>query len=524
MPSRTHNSLRNTGVAIAAQVLSYLLSFVTRTVFIYSLGSAYLGVNGLFTGILTLLSFTELGFGTAISYALYKPLAEGDRRQISALMSFFAKVYRIIGLTITTVGLLLIPALPFLINSSAEIPADMPPLWVVYVLYLFNSASSYFFNYKRTLVVASQNGYIDSINQLVFTILRNLLQIVILITFSSFIGYLIVQVICTIAGNISISLKADKLFPYLRSIRGERVEKETLHELKKNVLAMSFHKLGSAAVSGTDSIIISAFVGLSAAGAFSNYQLLIQTANTLFNQAFSPVTASVGNYSACHDDESLYDFFKKLLFVNGALAIVISACLAVLVNPFIDVFWGEEYVLENAVVFILAINFYLTRMRLASEMIIDTNGLFWPIKWKSLVEALLNLAVSLLLAGYFSLGILGVVIGTIVSNVCTNVWWEPYVVYRDAFRKPLRLYFLEWGKYALAFAASWIASAAVCSFFPMSFIGLIGMFFVTVFFSIAVIVVFFGRSDEFSYALGLVKRAVDQMRAGKFKESEEGRE
>ena len=511
MSSRTHNSLRNTGVAIAAQVFSYLLSFVTRSVFIYALGSVYLGVNGLFTGILTLLSFSELGFGTAISYALYKPLAEDNKRQVSALMVFFAKAYRIIGLTVAAVGLLLVPALPFLINSSTEMPADMPPLWVVYVLYLFNSASSYFFNYKRTLVIASQNGYIDSINQLEFTILRNLLQIASLTVFSSFIGYLAVQIVCTVAGNISISRKADRLFPYLKSMKEEKVDKGVLHELKKNVLAMSFHKLGSAAVSGTDSIIISMFVGLSAAGAFSNYQLLIQTANTLFNQIFSPVTASVGNFSACHDDESLHAFFKKLLFINGVLAIVIGTCMAVLVDPFIEVFWGAEFVLKKPVVLVLVINFYLTRMRLASEIIIDTSGLFWPIKWKSLVEAGINLAVSLLLAGFFNLGVLGVVIGTIASNVCTNVWWEPYVVYRDAFHKPLSLYFLDWGKYACAFAISWLVSAAVCDLLPRSMFGLICMSLITILVSTLVIVALFCRSPEFEYATSLVKKGVSNV-------------
>lgn len=166
--SRMENSIKNSTFALLSQGIMMVLSFVTRTIFIKYLGISYLGINGLFTNILAVLSFSELGFGTAIVYALYKPLAENDYKRISGLMNFYAKVYRCVGIFILFAGLCLLPNLDFFINDMSEVSANLSPLWVIYILYLLNSSVSYFFNYKRSLVIASQNGYIDSLNQLMF--------------------------------------------------------------------------------------------------------------------------------------------------------------------------------------------------------------------------------------------------------------------------------------------------------------------------------------------------------------------
>ena len=257
MKSRIDNSIRNTTFAIIGQIGTIVLSFLTRTIFIACLGASYLGINGLFTNILSVLSFAELGFGTAIVYALYKPLAENNQKEVAAYMNFYALVYRFVGIFIFVGGLALVPFLSYFIGDTSEIPSDIPPLWVIYILYLLNSSASYFFNYKRSLITASQNGHIDSLNTLIFTFIRNIFQIVGLIVWRSFVFYLVVQIICTLLGNIAISLRANRLFPYLSKYKKEQLDSDSLHLIIRNVIAMACHKLGSVIVSGTDNIIIS---------------------------------------------------------------------------------------------------------------------------------------------------------------------------------------------------------------------------------------------------------------------------
>ena len=509
---RTKKSLRNSRSALAVQGITVLLNFAIRTVFIKTLSVAYLGLNGLFTNILSVLSFAELGFGTAIIYAMYKPIAENDEKKISAYMNFFRLVYRVVGTLILIVGLSLIPYLDFFISDSAEIPTDAPSLAIVYVLYLVNSAASYFFNYKRSLVVATQNGYIDSRNQLEFNLLKCGIQFLVLAIFKSYLGYLVIQILCTLLGNVAISIKADKLFPYLKKYKSEKLSADEKISLAKNVVAMSFHKLGSVIVSGVDNILISKFVGIVAMGCYSNYTLLTATIKTIFVQIMTPITASVGNFIAEKSKDESYHFFHKLLFVNAYGAVFCSSCLMGLSNPFIELFWGKQYIFSNSIVLLLLSNFYIDRMRQASQIYIDTNGLFWPIKWKSFVEAIVNLVASLFLLVVCDMGITGIIIGTLISNFTTNFWWEPYAVYKYSFNRSLIDYFIRYIKYTVALIISAFGSMLIIAFIPNG----IGMFILKCAIAgiIPNIVMFlmFSKSSEYQYFVDMLKKLLKKVR------------
>lgn len=511
MGSRIDNSIRNTTFALIGQISTILLSFITRTVFINCLGAGYLGINGLFTNILSVLSFAELGFGTAIIYALYKPLAEKNEKQVAALMHFYASIYRAIGIFIFFAGICLIPYLEFFIGDISEIPSDLPPLSVVYILYLLNSAVSYFFNYKRSLVTASQNGHIDSINTLAVNVVRNILQIIILLLWNAFIPYLLIQILCTLAGNILILFKADKIFPYLKKYKNARLKKNEVHSIIKNVLAMACHKLGSVIVSGTDNILISKFVGVIATGYYSNYTLLTSTVRTFYIQIFTPITASVGNFVAEKDRNESYDFFNKLFFVNAYIAVFCTSCLTTLINPFISLLWGEEYIFDFLTVSFIMLNFYLTCMRQSACIYIDTNGLFWQVKWKSVFEALINLVASVILAGYFQMGILGVVIGTTISTLLTNFWWEPFVVYKYAFDKKISDYFIRYAGFFVSCIISILLCFFIESFLPNGIIGFLIMCVVSVVIPNFIIAIFYARSIEYKYVKSIASNLISKI-------------
>lgn len=510
--NRTEKSLRNSGYALIVQGVTVLLNFAIRTVFIKTLSVAYLGLNGLFTNILNVLSFAELGFGTAIIYAMYKPIAVNDNKKISAYMNFFKNVYKIVGLLILGVGLALLPNLEFFISDTAEIPNQAPPLSLIYILYLVNSSVSYFFNYKRSLVVATQNGYVDSRNQLEFNLIKCGLQFLILVIFKSYIGYLVIQIVCTLVGNVFMSIKADKLFPYLKENYNERLTHEEKIGLAKNVLAMSFHKLGSVVVSGVDNILVSKFAGIVAMGCYSNYTLLTATIKTVFVQILTPVTASVGNYVAEKTKEESYQFFHKLFFINAYGAIFCSSCLMALSNPFIELFWGKQYLFSNSIVFLLIFNFYIDRMRQASQIYIDTNGLFWPIKWKSLVEALVNLVVSLSLLVIFDLGVSGIIVGTLISNFTTNFWWEPYAVYKYSFNKRMTDYFIRHAKYTATLLLSVFLSTSLINLIPNGLVMFIVKCIIAVLVPNILMVLLFSRTDEFCYFRGIIKGVINKVR------------
>lgn len=510
MKSRIDNSIRNTTFAMIGQIGTIVLSFLTRTIFIACLGASYLGINGLFTNILSLLSFAELGFGTAIVYALYKPLAENNQKEVAAYMNFYAHIYRLVGIFIFIGGLVLVPFLSYFIDDTSEIPSDIPPLWVIYILYLLNSSASYFFNYKRSLITASQNGHLDSLNTLIFTFIRNIFQIIGLIVWRSFVFYLLVQILCTLLGNIAISVKANQLFPYLNQYKNERLDSNSLHLIIKNVIAMACHKLGSVIVSGTDNILISKFVGIVATGYYSNYTLITSTVRTFYLQLFSPITASVGNFIAEKGQKDRYCFFKKMFFVNAYIAIFCTACLTTLINPFITLLWGKQYVFSAEIVGFIMLNFYITCMRQTTCIFIDTNGLFWQVKWKSVLEALINLIASFFFAHYLDLGILGVIIGTTISTITTNFWWEPYVVFKDALEIPLRNYFKLYVKYTFVVIISVIAIDMFGLWLPITVNAFVVRCSIAVIMPNFLVFILFRNTPEYEYCITIIKHFIDK--------------
>ena len=304
--SRTQKSLKNTFFALFSQLLAVFLGFLCRTVFIYTLGNSYLGISSLFSNVLSLLSITELGFSTAIIYTMYKPIANNDQKKIAALMNLYAQVYRVMGIIILVVGIILIPFLNLFISDISQMPTDLPPIWIIYLMYLINTLLTYFYGYKRSIIIATQNGYINSTNTLVFVVLRNILQIFILLCGGAFVFYLLIQLLTTFLENIRISLIADKMYPYLKTYNKEKVSQEDLSKIKKNIVAMASYRLGFGLINGTDNLIITKVSGFLVTGLYSNYMLLNSTVQELYRQIITPMTSAVGNLIATSDKSNSY--------------------------------------------------------------------------------------------------------------------------------------------------------------------------------------------------------------------------
>ncbi len=437
--SRTHNSVKNMLVSVIGQILVLITHFVGRTVFIQILGVEYLGVNGVFTNVLSMLSLAELGVGTAITYALYKPLAENNDEKVHTIMSLFKKIYIFIGIIIGIVGLCLIPFLDMLVQRTANID----DLSLIYILFLANTVSTYFFSYNQSLLIADQKIYLVKIYSNFINIILTIIQIVILIYTSSYILYLVATIISTFITNIVIRDKCLKRFTFLKSKeKPQPLSKEEKTDLKKNIVAMSAHKVGGVVVFGTSNIIIAGFLSVALVGIYSNYMLVITTLTTLIALIYTSVSASVGNLGVVSTVDKNKEVFNNIYFFSTTMAGYSSVCLIVLFNPFIEIWIGKEFLLEAPVVIAIVVSFYTRTARSAVSITKDAFGLFWKDRYKPLFEAVFNLIISIILVNY--LGITGVILGSIISFMLTTFWVEPYVLYKYSLGKGLQEYFTKY--------------------------------------------------------------------------------
>lgn len=315
--SRTEYSVLNIITGLGGYALNTVLGLVCRMVFTRTLSAEYLGVSGLFTNILSMLSLAELGIGSAIVYALYKPLAVDDKEKVASLVKFYGQCYRVIGVAVAVIGVALMPFLHLLIDE----PNIQENIYLLYGLYLFNAASTYFFSYRASLLMAAQQNYIVTGVNYIITVAQSVLQIIWLFATHHYIGYLIIQCVGAFVYNIVVSYIARKEYPYIAEKNIKPLDKDEKGVLARNIRALVIWKLCGLLVNSTDNIIITFFNGLATVGLASNYTLLSGTLNSLLNQLFNGITASVGNLNAVESKEKrLQCSISLTLQISGSLA------------------------------------------------------------------------------------------------------------------------------------------------------------------------------------------------------------
>ena len=456
--SRTRNSVRNLSYAIVGQAVVFVISFIARIFFIKILGREYLGLNGLFTNILTILSLAELGVGEAITFSLYKPLADNDIKKCTMLMQVYKKVYTVIGSAILVIGISLTPFLPLIIKNMP----DIPYIELIYILFVINTAVSYFFSYKRNLIIADQKRYIATFYRYLAHAVFTFLEIVYLIIFKNYIGYLLIMIAATLADNIMVSRKADKMYKFLKTEKQIPLDPESKDKIIKNTKAMMMHKVGGVVVNSTDNILLSMFVSLDSVGLYSNYFFITNAINSVTTHVFNSVTASVGNLFATSDNKKAYQVFRDVYFLDYFMYSFIAVSLLCLFNPFIELWIGKDYLFSFDIVCIIVINFYIAGMRKAVLTFREASGLFYKDRWKAVFEAIINLGTSIVLAIY--LGTFGVFLGTFISSVTVCVWVEPLVLYKYGFKVKLIEYFKLYFMYAIITIGCCALTYYLCSF------------------------------------------------------------
>lgn len=532
--SRTKKSIRNIWVGFVGLALSLVVQFISRTVFIRTLGAEYNGVNGLFTNILNILSLAELGFAFSVAYILYKPLKECDERTISAIMNFFAKVYRIIAVVVLAAGLAVIPFLQYLIAEDvSELAFNLNQLRIYFAFYLANTVSSYLLAYKRTIITADQNSYIVSLVDNFGTIALYVVQTVLLLIFKNYYAYLVTMVAKTVLSNVIITIIADKKYPYLRKYRKLRIEKSLRSDIIKNVEASFCHRVGTVIIFGTTTVIISAFVSLIDAGKYSNYMLIVSGVNTFINLIFNSVTASVGNLCVGRDDYAKYAVYKRINYLANFLAVFAFTCYLCLFNPFMEIWVGENLTLDSGatvpsvfplvVVAAISAESLFSILRKPVNTFKDAQGLFKRDWYKPILEAAAGIGLAIGLS--YVWGTFGVITGYMLATVVIAIPIEKAVLFRHGMegysiksrmvRGRLKttivnrwliadvFYFIGTVIFAVAVGA---ASYIVCSYMPSGIGGFVLKALFSIIFSAGVFVLATFRTDEFRYYLSLVKR------------------
>lgn len=502
---RIKNSVRNITNGVIGLILTYIFTFAVRTLFIKKLGVEYLGLNGLFTNVISILSVAELGVGLTITFSLYKPLAEKNEKKTKALMDIFGKVYVFISLVVLAIGILLLPFLPYLMKEQTNIQN----VYLIYLLFLLNSVLSYFFSYRYSIIGADQKGYIVIKSNIIFSFILSLLQILVLFLWQSFIIYLIINILINLIQNIYLSKKAIKLYPYLKMKGNYKIDKADADDLFKKIRAMMFQKIGSVSLYATDNIIISTFIGVYWVGIYSNYVMIIVVVTNLVGQIYSQLTSSVGNLVELESKEKSYEIFLNLLFFTFWLAGFCSICLLGLINNFIYLWIGKQYLLDFAITFVIVLNFMLLQHRNVSTIFTNSMGLFWHTRYVMFITAILNLLISIILIN--RVGLIGTLIGTAIAHIVTNFWFEPFVVLKYGFNKRLSNYFKRYSIYTLILFAVGTFTIFLCSFVKEnSIVTLIIRLLICIIIPNVLFYIIYRHTKEFNYFKDIAKNIINK--------------
>lgn len=497
---RIKNSINNIITGMLGQLIITITGFITRTVFINELGATYLGVSGLFTNILTVLSFAELGIGQAIIFSLYKPIANNDENKISSLMKLYSKVYRYLFGIVLILGLLLLPFLPFIINDIESIPN----IRVIYVMYVANSAFSYLFSYRGTFLTACQKNYMVNIISFSSNMLMTITQIISLVVFKNYFVYLGIQITFGVLQNAVTYFYAGKIFPFLKKKDVEPLEEKEKKKIKENVSALILYKIGTLSLNSTDNIIISTFVGVKMVGVYSNYLLLQTSITGILSTIFNNLTASIGNMNAKESNDKKYFMFRVINLATFWFYAVCSICLFVCMTPFIKIWIGTEYVLPMSVTLIIAINTYIAGMLFAPFNYRQTMGIFTEGKMRPIISAIINIVVSIVFAKVW--GLAGVLWGTAIARLTTNVWFDPYLVFKRGMDRSPISYYIDYIVKAMIFFVIGGICLGISSFIPdENILQLLFKAIVTFGISnIAILGIYF-RTNEFKYLFNVAK-------------------
>lgn len=507
---RIQQARKNIIFGFVSNFVIILMNFLQRDIFIRMLGRTLLGVNGIYTDVLSVLSLTEMGIGTALNYSLYKPVAQGNREKIKSYMQFYKRAYLTIAGIITVLGIAISPFLKYILKNPGSL--TIQELTLYYYIFLFNTVISYFVTYKYSLVNAEQKNYIQTNIATVTKIIVTLVQIVVLVFTKNFLFYLLAQSLVELLQKIFVSVYLGRMYPYLKDKNVRKLSKDETQVVVTKTKALVCHKVGDVARLQTDKIIISSFVNVDTSAVVDNYVYIITYVGNFVNIIFDSVISGFGNLVATESKERQYRLFKVYRFFACWLFGFGAVGFWHLLTPLIGGLWlDDSWVVSELTVTLLVVDFYLKGGRTVLLNFKIASGLFEQDRFLPLIQGGINLVVSIVLVQ--KIGVAGVYVGTVVSGILANLI-RPVIIYRVCFDKKAWSYFMDSLKYMavvllVALVMMPVRHVVMREVTIVTFAAMV--LFVTVLYN-GVFLLAFHRTEEFIYLWNVVAKKMPGLR------------
>lgn len=499
--TRTQYAKRNIISGMINKIITLGLPFISRTFIVYILGAQYLGLNSLFTSILQMLNLAELGFSSAIVFSMYKPMAEGNDEKVCALLNLYKWVYRIIGVVVLIIGLVLLPFLNIFINS--EIPSDVN-IHTLFLIYLINTILGYLmYSYRSSILVASQrNDIVTRINTIVI-LLQNVIQMLFLFVTKNYYVYIIIMPVCTVLNNLFVAYITKNNYPQYEC-KG-KLERTELHKLKYQISGLMISKVCSTSRNSLDSIIISSMIGLVPVAIYGNYYYIMSGVQSIMSIITTSISASVGNSIVTETKEKNYKDMMKFMFLYAWLAGICVNCLLNLYQPFMKIWMGEDMLFSFDIVIAFCIYFYSITLGDVRTVYMTSTGLWWESRYRSVMETISNLVLNILLGKLF--GVIGVIIATIISLLIVNFGYGSHIIFKYYFQNgKAKQYYLTHIYCILIVFFSCVCSYFLCGLFNASGISeLVINGIISVLVSNIIYLIFYRKMEVFKDSVMFIK-------------------
>lgn len=502
MANRTKNASRNIAAGLFNKIVHLIFPFIIRSVTIQVLGVEYLGLGSLFASILQVLNLAELGFSSAVIYNMYKPVAKKDTKTICALLNLYKKIYRVIGVVILAIGLLILPFLRNFIDGDIPEGAN---IYILYILYLFNTVSTYFlFAYKSALLDAHQRNDIVSNVHTATTLAQFLMQILVLLVFKNYYVFVIVQCVTSIFNNIFTAYIAKKKYP--QYICEGEITKEQKDDIKKRVTGLMIYKICGATRNSLDSVFISSMAGLTSVAIYSNYYTIMAAIIGVMSIFSSSITSSVGNSLVTESEEKNYRDMNKFNFMYMWISGWLAICLACLYQPLMQLWMGAENMFPYEIVILFCVYFYALKMGDIRALYSDAKGLWYENRFRTIAESILNVVLNLVL-GYF-FGVPGIIVATLISLLIIGIGYGSQILFKHYFvHYKVSKFFLQHLTYALATIIVGMATYFACSFISLDGVwGLVTKAAVCVVLPNLMYLVIYRNTKIYKEAVGFIKK------------------
>lgn len=429
--------IKNVVVSITFKILLLVASIFVRRFLIRYIGNEINGLNSLYLSIIGILSVAELGIGSAITFCMYKPIVNNDNKKVSALYELFTKTYHIVGMVIFVFGLLVLPFIKYLAYDYQNINVNM---YITFLTMLVSVVLSYMYSSKIALIDAYKDNYISTTIHSICMLIQYLLQIIVTILFRSFEIYLICRIISVFIQWALVNRIAVKKHNGIIKIKAP-IDSTTKSEVIKSVSGMFAHKIGATLINTSDSVIISAFIGVEILGGYSNYTSIMTSMVAVLVLLFTPLTAVVGHVCVSNNIAQKKRYFKLFYSLNFVIGVIFFMGYYAIIDDLISVLFGAELVMDKSISFIITLNYFIQFMRQTMYLFRDATGTFKYAKWKPIAEGVINIILSILLVKV--MGVVGVIIATIITNILLSHVVDPYILYRKEFKEKAKEYYIK---------------------------------------------------------------------------------